>query len=1729
LVLALGASSTATSTTLSQWAPTGPSGLWSDVANWWGVVPNAAGAVAEFDSVTSSTVRPSVDAPVSVGSIVINDSSGVFRFGGNETLTFDQPGMEPASVNVLSRRSSVNVTLATPVAIADGEELIVTVSPPSLFDWQGAILSPEGDVTLVGNGTFAFSGDNTGWNGNLEVHGGRLNATASSLGGTAGRTAILAGGVLQLNQSSGEPLLLENATIEFGDSALTYSGDIEIAGDVTFERRFVISTTSISGAISGDGNLDLTVVPTGNIGTFATFELSGDNTYTGLTTFGSFTTVNRLNIRSTNALGSPATGTVIQNGEVTIDVDIAEPLDIRGGTVTFSGGASTTGEIQLSGGQLRLNDSLPASIVLDNRGSNPEIVASGGISLAGGVTGAGELRIRGAAVVDTVPLAHQGGLRVLGSAGFNDPGLVLSIANTYTGDTVIESSVVRVNHPQAFGVADTPIQVLGGLRLNAAVDRDFVVNGTMSIDAANVALNSTIRLTNSFNMSTSPTVGGVGRYTGPILLDGVGDFRTNLNGGMFEGVISGSVAQLNLVGSANALVLDSNNTYRGVTVSRADFVDVNAPQALGSPLEGTVVRRGQMSLNVPVDEPITVQDLGQVVVNVQQSALPRIFGTLSSQNGRSQRVTINHVADYDEQVDLVQGTLAIAADTTLGSVVVRDQASIQVAEGATLTIQDRLLLHHGRLQGRIAGIGEFHKVTGRDAVLFALPDFAGDIIVEQGRLRVVDPASFGTNQGATYIGPDAMLELSLSGNRVVTEDIYLDNATGTTLLPGLLISRATNESPTVELAGLIDVGSRGSSIGTGPSNSSSIAIALTGAITGRDLILEGDDTTFLLSTPNANHTGATIIDRAGVTLFGVGRLNNTSAVTLRDAGGGILRFDNQNMVHNDRLPDHVPIHMQGGAIWSRGTLDETIGPVILDGGVSTLLEFVSSELTVEKHLAITSIERSMGSTASIQTSAGAEVRLLGDIETTAGVIPWLIVEERTSSSSGNVGFGVIGSRGFEPAAITSSDIASATANDRVALTETTGPLTGDVVAASLQLNGNTLDLGGNTLQLRSGGMILGFRGSVVNGTLTTGQQGGNEIIVHGVGTMGANIQEADGQTLNVTFSPNFTGSAAVELTGSNNYSGMTTVNNGSLVVAAEGALPQGSDLSLYTGSLILDYAPTETRQFGTIRLATGSLASAQGFPNVGYNELIVESGGTLSVRLVGDGTIRKTSGGAASKALDTGFTGQVIVEEGELSLGGSTQAPIVVEGGRLGFTSLANSNVVLSGGDLLLGRSTFTSFTYRLDDISVQVDEPSRIVAQGPTNISATMRGSLAGTADLRFTALDLTSTSFFGNSSPLRAEISIESANTNFSGDVTIDTVAVSIRETRSLGSGQLTIGHSGSLRLSPTTVSPRGFSLLNDVHLAGGDLFGTVIQSQTPRLLGELHVADHSTIANVDVVGVTHLADRSVLATYGGTTRLLGGITVGGYTEIEYGLTEQAPPAPGPLPTTLQLGGIIRSAATDAVLNLRDRGLSEANLNVSLNARAGESLTIQHNGIVTPIVIAGSQSALTGNGSIGNEIILGNAATLAPGESIGTLTVGGDFIFDKGSTYVWEIASGAMSGITWDRLVVGEQLSTSATVAQPWRLRVRDLTGAITLQDSEWEIATTAEFGIFDFSAVDILAPELEQRLGADNFMLTLQPRGNSLYLVMTVPEPSSALIVIAALGVLLGGYRAKTQRRQ
>jgi hypothetical protein len=229
------------------------------------------------------------------------------------------------------------------------------------------------------------------------------------------------------------------------------------------------------------------------------------------------------------------------------------------------------------------------------------------------------------------------------------------------------------------------------------------------------------------------------------------------------------------------------------------------------------------------------------------------------------------------------------------------------------------------------------------------------------------------------------------------------------------------------------------------------------------------------------------------------------------------------------------------------------------------------------------------------------------------------------------------------------------------------------------------------------------------------------------------------------------------------------------------------------------------------------------------------------------------------------------------------------------------------------------------------------------------------------------------------------------------------------------------------------------------------------------------------------------------------------------------------------LQLGGIIRSAATDAVLNLRDRGLSEANLNVSLNARAGESLTIQHNGIVTPIVIAGSQSALTGNGSIGNEIILGNAATLAPGESIGTLTVGGDFIFDKGSTYVWEIASGAMSGITWDRLVVGEQLSTSATVAQPWRLRVRDLTGAITLQDSEWEIATTAEFGIFDFSAVDILAPELEQRLGADNFMLTLQPRGNSLYLVMTVPEPSSALIVIAALGVLLGGYRAKTQRRQ
>ena len=123
------------------------SGSWSKTSNWTGGVPDAAGAGAVIDVATSAALTITLDAPETVGTLVLgNSQSGSLGYtllgSGSNTLTFDNsPSNTPIT---LAGGSHV---IDAPVILADN--LVVSGSGKLAFGESSSI---AGDHSLTLNG-----------------------------------------------------------------------------------------------------------------------------------------------------------------------------------------------------------------------------------------------------------------------------------------------------------------------------------------------------------------------------------------------------------------------------------------------------------------------------------------------------------------------------------------------------------------------------------------------------------------------------------------------------------------------------------------------------------------------------------------------------------------------------------------------------------------------------------------------------------------------------------------------------------------------------------------------------------------------------------------------------------------------------------------------------------------------------------------------------------------------------------------------------------------------------------------------------------------------------------------------------------------------------------------------------------------------------------------------------------------------------------------------------------------------------------------------------------------------------------------------------------------------------------------------------------------------------------------------------------------------------------------
>ena len=1503
-----------------------------------------------------------------------------------------------------------------------------------------------------------------------------------------GQTVVGPEEVLPVRSSTAENFILNGGTLE--PANVTLSGSIDLQNDSSIVRpqnTLVLDgrgnlvepstgPTMLIGPISGVGDLEI-----GNRSRDQIF-ISGDSVYDGHT----YITSGTVRVNSANALGSTLSGTTIQEGLLDVRVPTQEPFRVEGGRLEFNvSGFEPNGPLTIAGGEVVLpsrNDySVP--VIVDGEQGEISFESSQFVPWIGGSTGVGNIRISGRVSIDA-PLTHQGDVTLKGA--------ILNAVNSYAGRTFLAADYT-LDRDDVFGNSTTPIEIVGGDVVATVLpngNRGFALRqGSLHIQIGNAPISAPIVL----GGPTNPVLTGDNIYNGPVELAGATFGRATIRGGVFNGVIFGFADTLTLIGDT-PIQLNADSTYQARTLSGHEGpVEVNAPRALGDVEQGTRVSVGEFHFNANTDEPVVINGRGSIYLNAQQARFPRFADLDSSELDRRHTVEVNVSSKYGERVEVAEGTLQINANTSLGSLAVRKNGAVRVSEGSTLDLeQEELVFEEGLIDGRILGPATLRKTTTARGEIQQLPGFGGDIVVERGMLEVFSTNALGSKAGATYVAEkNAALiirDSEFDPPLVIAEDIFLSNSTGVDHKGGLVSAPlcCSNFGSNIRLEGRLDLGTEKSIIGGAGT------VELTGPITGGGLTTYGENLRIRILNGNNAYSGPTNVRQSTVELSGNGRLTSTSRIVLNEGPesfDGTLLLNNAPQRVDDRIADSTPIDFRGGSLESNGPLDESVGhAAFIEGASSIDLLPSSSDRTVVKRLDLAFVSREPGATARFDVSQAGQIHIVQPPPFTAsGIYPWLIVTDHRSSSDRPFGFGIYTERGFVPITDYQSNfsIAGPTSNMLV-----TSPivLTTDARVNSISAGSSSadLDLNGNLLTVESGGILFNSFGAIANGSLTAGAAGNYELVIPLGARIAADIIDNGDNAVSLTVSGS--------LSGNNTYTGTTYVNEGGVYLATASALPDNGDLVIAGGDLQIGYVASGAKHLGNVRIAGGGALTQQftgqrGQGIFSFDQIVLEEGELVPGQLVGSGEIIKRTIGPANISADarSTYNGNVIVEEGRLTSSGLPQATYIVRGGSLELTGGGNS-ITLDGGALYLSSALS-------GNIEVLSESAISTESRATTRFSTEHSGQLSGSG-----ALTLTSEVRFEK---IRHEVTFSNNSPNYTGDVAIDSVLVAANQPQSLGTGSITILPGGKLRFGGRSISSEfpSFDFSNNVDLRGGELFGSDNDRQPRQLLGELRVSDHSMIGEMNVIGNTYLADGARLITFReGLLRFLGEIKVGGHTEFEYGLQEIVTNSAGTR-GALQLLGTISSAAPVSVLNLIDRGLDEAVIDVTLHAEAGHSLTLLKDGEPLEVSLSGEENGLAGNGVLANDFVLTSGAAISPGDSPGLLTIDGNASLAIESRFVVELG-GTLRGAGYDALdVLGNVVLDNAL------LELSLIDNFTPAQDDEFVILQAASIGgMFSNAAKSIRV---------DDILFGIEYRSDQVVLVnaITVPEPSTGVLAFGA----------------
>ena len=1304
------------------------------------------------------------------GSIIADGvaANGRMRFGNGGTVAFSGSGARTLTLGGFSA--------------GDNEFNLV------LGDNSG---SDPTSLNKTGNGTWVLTQANT-YTGNTTVSGGILAVSGAGTLGAGSRGTILlggpaidrypVGGVLDLRNANiaNEPLFMEGGVLGVSTGSSTWGGDVHVS--VNSSLRMNIGTTlNLTGAVTGNG--DLTVLGRGTVN------------FTGATpvnnTGGLLFNGGNVNFNRSAAIAADAFGVLtLSSGDTVLGTSQGSTShSVTFKSLTRAGSIGAT--VNFTGTGLGTNSTNRVVFTTAPTLTN---------NLIGGWATVGNEFATYVADADTGTAGNQPSVAVLAAANY-----ALSSANAQTTWTAGTLNVKLDNDQTLTG---TPRSIYS-LNIQSGTAR------TLSLGANQLIIQSGGLLANGADHLITGTAGG--SLTGGLTAAATYDLFTTVDASRTLTInvpivdrVSGT-SKINLVKSgAGALVLGGSNTYTGKTFLNQGLTRISsdanlgtAPAALvadqltfnGGELQataditlatnrGVTVLAGGGTISVSATKTLTIASKVQANGTTAQGS-----GTFTFNTAPGGTLTLSGASN-----DFSAGLATTGANNnavlnfagtgnTIGTLSM-DGGTINLGNSGTAnTIKKDITITSGNLvlDGTNTFTGALITINGGSITLKSATALKASVAPV---ITLSASGAFHLNGIDTTIGQIAGGGI-IDNNSSANAAILTDNQSNNTTFTGVLQDGSTKSLSFVK-SGTGNLTLAGANIYTGATTLSGGTVSITGSL---------GNTAVGLTAGILSLDAASAISQNVVTVSGTGTLVETVANGL--SGGAALTINSTTAAATLTKANNF----NGATTLTAGTLTlidtgalGTTSALVLNGGTLKLRNDTNATFT------------------NAGTLVGGNTIINVDQATVAGLNKVLSLG---TTSIGSYVLGVTGGNGYNLALGAVTLTGNATLNPttaNVGITSITGAFNVTLSGTSTSNTVGAITTGARGVT-RSGGGTWAFTGTntytgstLINGGTTnaTGTFGNTAITIKG-GTLSLQNAGAVSQnqitligtgSLQETVNNALSGTAALALNSStslatlgssNNFTGATTLNQGTLVLSNTSAIAS-SNLALNGGILqlrsntaatFLDATTTiggnaivdvnqlasgtnNQLSLGPVSLGTAILGATGGNGyTLGLGALTLTGAGTLnptsasmtvaSVTGAFDLTLKGTSTGNGITGVISNSTGDVTLSgSGNWTVGGANTysgvttitggtliVPVLANGGSassIGQSTNAASNLIINGGALSF-TGTSSVFTDRSFTLGVG-DNAAAILANGTPAGSILHFGNASTSAPIAFTGI---------------------------------------------------------------------------------------------------------------------------------------------------------------------------------------------------------------------------------------------------------------------------------------------------------------------------------------------------------------------------------------------------------